>query len=172
MILLQIRRCGMKRKAWWIALLGALIVGAVIYAVFGQIILKTPQSTITRSIDDVYALLLKLETKVDGMASQLNALSGALAGKLSTLTAQVAQIQSIVGSVSTTNPYGFPVSTGLAQFLFGVPGVEKPQYSNSTFLTEATKGTKPEVLEYSVLWALNQLFYQLWDGQRRQQSVH
>jgi len=97
----------MKRKTWRTIALGAVTVGAVVYFIaFGQvspiIIIPPP---VTHSVDDVYALLAKLEEK------------------LNALTAQVTQMQSVVGSVSeeiaTSGGYSLRVSTGLAQFLWG-----------------------------------------------------
>jgi len=170
----------MKTKMWWIVLLGSLAVGAIVYfAVFAQgpIVVTLPLEKITFSCDDVYWLLIDgngksrlevLQAQVSNMVDQLNALSGALEGKLNEVTSkldalsgQVAQVQSVVGSVSTTvSGTSIPVSTGLAQLLYGEAGVGYP-HAEWKYVVVGRPSVHP------LLYGLRQLVVQLWDKSDR-----
>ena len=149
----------MKRKLWWIVLLGVLAVGAVVYFVaFGQFSTTTPRLQAVHDATDVYYLLVDAngENRVEALQAQVNDLTAKLndvTAKLDAVTAQVTEIQSVVGVLNSWNG----TSSGLAQFLWGAPGVGIPRTATNVL-------KQPQ----SLLWGLRQLVLQLWDGQIRQ----
>jgi HAMP domain-containing protein len=149
----------MKRKLWWIVLLGMLAVGAVVYFVaFGQFATITPRLQVVHDATDVYYLLVDAngENRVEALQAQVNDLTAKLndvAAKLDAVAAQVTEIQSVVGVLNSWNG----TSSGLAQFLWGAPGVGLPRTA-----TNVLHG------QQSLLHGLQQLILQLWDGQIRQ----
>jgi len=150
----------MKRKLWWIVLLGVLAVGAVVYFVaFGQFSTTTPRSLqVVHDATDVYYLLVDAngENRVEALQAQVNDLTAKLndvTAKLDAVTAQVTEIQSVVGVLNSWNG----TSSGLAQFLWGAPGVGNPRTATNVLYGQQ-----------SLLHGLRQLILQLWDGQIRQ----